>query len=208
MQERIKEHDRDIWLARTQTSALSDHANKTGHYPLWNEVKSIDLDSHWFTRGVKEAIHIRLHPDNVNRKNGIEFPEAWIPTIKKHDGRPVRQRTAEGTTSNRASQETTSHRNSEDRNAPITADHRDSNGDAQPVNLIAWWRLAVSSRNVATYNSSDDIVRQTIYTFIIVFTTMKNNHLFLRNRYLCFIYFYFAFFVKKCWLGNCAINLE
>ena len=37
MHERIKEHDRDIRLARTQTSAVSEHAHKTGHYPLWNE---------------------------------------------------------------------------------------------------------------------------------------------------------------------------
>ena len=30
MQDRIKEHDRDIRLARTQTSAVSEHANETG----------------------------------------------------------------------------------------------------------------------------------------------------------------------------------
>ena len=34
MHERIKEHDRDIRLARTQTSAVSEHAHKTGPYPL------------------------------------------------------------------------------------------------------------------------------------------------------------------------------
>ena len=32
--ERIKEHNRDIWLSRVQTLAVSKHANKTGHYPL------------------------------------------------------------------------------------------------------------------------------------------------------------------------------
>ena len=32
--ERIKEHDRDIQLLRTQTSAVSEHANMTGNYPL------------------------------------------------------------------------------------------------------------------------------------------------------------------------------
>ena len=57
MQERIKEHDRDIRLACTQTSAVSEHANKTGHHPLWNKVKFIDRDSHWYVRRVKEAIH-------------------------------------------------------------------------------------------------------------------------------------------------------
>ena len=30
MQDRIKEHDRDIRLAHTQTSAVSEHANETG----------------------------------------------------------------------------------------------------------------------------------------------------------------------------------
>ena len=61
MHERIKQHDRDIRLARTQISAVSEHAHKTGHYPLWNEVKFIDRDSHWYNCRVKEAIHIRLH---------------------------------------------------------------------------------------------------------------------------------------------------
>jgi len=87
MQERIKEHDRDIRLARTST--VSEHAKKTGHHPLWNEVKFIDRDWHWYTRRVKEAIHIRLHPDNINRDNGIEIPEAWILTIKEHLQRVV-----------------------------------------------------------------------------------------------------------------------
>ena len=63
MQDRIKEHDRDIRLARTQTSAVSEHANETGHLPIWKEVKFID----------REAIHIRLHPNNINRDSGIEF---------------------------------------------------------------------------------------------------------------------------------------
>jgi len=44
MQDRIKEHDRDIRLACTQTSAVSEHANKTGHLPIWKEVKFIDRD--------------------------------------------------------------------------------------------------------------------------------------------------------------------
>ena len=43
MHKRIKEHDKDIRLARTQTSAVSEHANKFVHYPLWDEVKFIYL---------------------------------------------------------------------------------------------------------------------------------------------------------------------
>ena len=64
MQDRVKEHDRDIRLVRTETSAVSEHAHNTGHKPLWNEVKFIDRDPYYYyyTRIVKEAINIRLHP--------------------------------------------------------------------------------------------------------------------------------------------------
>ena len=82
MQDRIKKHDRDIRLARTQTSAVSEHAHNTRHYPLWDEVKFSDRDPHWYTRRVKEAIHIKFHPNNINRDSGIEIPEAWIPRSK------------------------------------------------------------------------------------------------------------------------------
>ena len=82
MQDITKEHERDIRLARIQTSAVSEHANNTGHYPPWNEVKFIDRDPHWYTRRVNEAIHIRLHPNSINRDSGMEISETWTPAIK------------------------------------------------------------------------------------------------------------------------------
>ena len=90
------------------------HRSLPGHLPIWKEVKFIDRDPNWYTRRVKEAIHIRLHPNNINRDSGIEIPEAWIPTIRKHNSRPTTKRTCEGTTSD-------SWNNNEDRNAPIAA---------------------------------------------------------------------------------------
>ena len=70
MQDGIKEHNRDIRLASSQTSAVSEHAHNTGHQPLWNEVKFIDRDPHYYTRRVKEAIH----PNNM--------VIAWMDTPK------------------------------------------------------------------------------------------------------------------------------
>ena len=70
MQERMKEHDRDIRLARTQNSAVSEHANGTRHEPLWNEMKFIDRNNHWYTRKVKEA---RDNPNDINRDNEAEL---------------------------------------------------------------------------------------------------------------------------------------
>ena len=105
-----------------QTSAVSEHTNETGHLPTWKEVKFIDRDPHWYTRRVKEAIHIRFHPNNNNRDSGIKIPEAWIPTIKKHNSQTTTKRTCEGTTSN-------SRNNNEDRNAPTVVNQHATNSD-------------------------------------------------------------------------------
>ena len=99
MQDRIKEHDRGIRLTLTETSAVSEHAHNTGHKPLWNEVKFIDRDPYYYTRRVKEAIHIRLYPDNIN-------------TIKK-----TQQQESRATADRRGSKSLIS----KDRNAPVRA---------------------------------------------------------------------------------------
>jgi len=84
MQERIKEDDGHIRHVRTQTLTVSEHAHETGHYPIWNEVKFIDRDPQWYyTRRVKEAIHIRFHPNNINRDSVIDIPEAWDANDQK-----------------------------------------------------------------------------------------------------------------------------
>ena len=66
MQERIKEHDRDIRFARMQNSAVLEQANETGHLPIWNEITFIDCDPHWYKCRIKEAFHIRLNPNKIN----------------------------------------------------------------------------------------------------------------------------------------------
>ena len=48
----------------------------------------IDRDPYYYTRRIKEAIHTRLHSDNINRDGGVEILEAWMPTIrKKHNNK-------------------------------------------------------------------------------------------------------------------------
>ena len=84
---------------------------------------AIDRDPHWYTRRVKEAIHMRLHPDNINRDSGIEIPAAWMLTIKQHNSRSVPRRTPEGTISSL---------NDEDRNPPINNSLREDRN--APIN--------------------------------------------------------------------------
>ena len=161
--ERIKEHDRDIRLARTQASAVSEHANKTRHFPIWNEVVFID----WYTRRLKKAIHIRLQPNN-NRESGIEIPEAWMSTIKKHSSR-----TCEGTKSIR--------NNNEDRNTPIATNQRTNvlhrrHVIKQPNRLMK--TSSDSSRNAQSISQSDSIMRQTSKHLPIVRAAINNNQIF------------------------------
>ena len=71
IQDRIKQHDRDIRLARTETFVVLERAHNTGHKPLWNDVKFIDRDPYYYTHRVKEPIHIRLHPNKIKKKQLI-----------------------------------------------------------------------------------------------------------------------------------------
>ena len=85
---RIKEHDRDIRLARTQTSAVLEHANETGHLPIWKEVKFIDRDPHWYTRRVKEAIHIvesKFLKLGYLRSNSTTSDQPQSGPVREHD---------------------------------------------------------------------------------------------------------------------------
>ena len=52
-----------------QTSAVSEHAHNAGRRPPGNEVKFIDCDPHFYTHKVKEAIDVRLHPNDINRES-------------------------------------------------------------------------------------------------------------------------------------------
>ena len=143
MQERMKEHYRDRRLARTQNSAVSEHANSTGNKPLWNETKLTDRESHWYTRKMKEVIYIRLNPNNINRDNGAEIPEAWMPTIRKHQNQ-------QHTKNQRTPEETMLRGNNDriERHQSLQTTVID-NAAPQPVDPITWRRPAVSSRNVA-----------------------------------------------------------
>ena len=69
-----------------------EHANKSGHRLLWNEVKFTNRDSHRYTRKVEEVIHTMLNPDDINRDRESKF--------LKHGYQRSRDTTGNGTTAN------------------------------------------------------------------------------------------------------------
>ena len=117
----------------------------------------IDRNPHWYPSRVKEDIHIRLHPNNMNRDSETDISEAWIPTctIRQHNSRSVPQRTAEETlfSSNNASN--ASNRNpptiSKVRNTPITNISNQGGTNSPSVNrhyrLIETWSTRSKQRD-------------------------------------------------------------
>ncbi len=101
---RMKEHDADVKSKNPDKkvkSAVAEHAHKTGHYPNWKNVECMEKDQHWYTRKVKEAIQIQLHPNNINRDSGVELPKAWLPIVRKHQSGGKNNRSAPPPTSKR-----------------------------------------------------------------------------------------------------------
>ena len=82
--ELILEHRRDVRLMRTDNFTIAEHTYDAYHLPNWSGVLCIAHDRHWFTRRVKETIQIRLHLNIQNRYKGIDIPESWMSTIRRH----------------------------------------------------------------------------------------------------------------------------
>ena len=168
------------------TSAVSEHAHNTGHKPRWNEVRFIDRDPYYYTRRVKEAIHTRLHPHNINRDSWKEISEAWMPTIKKHKNRrALRQRTAEGAyhwvkqqgskCTNQSCWKTTNHRRA--------SCFIRSRMTSQPHHLKKTSRMQSKRRDL----HHTWLLRETNgkLGILLLFTTMNNHNLFNEIFFKC-----------------------
>jgi hypothetical protein len=63
-----------------------------GHRIEFEEVTVLTRSAGYTDRLVKEAIEIRLHPNNFNRDNGFILSHAWHPLINQlHKARQVKQ---------------------------------------------------------------------------------------------------------------------
>jgi hypothetical protein len=89
---RCKEHERHIRLCQPEKSAVEEHCLETGHRIELEEVTVLTRSAGYMDRLVKEAIEIRLHPDNFKRDNGFILSHAWYPFINQlHKTRQVKQ---------------------------------------------------------------------------------------------------------------------
>ena len=89
--ERFIEHQKSV-DANNCKSALSQHQVKTGHVisnqPLLNDTTIVDSDHRNLHRKKKEAIHIKLQGATINRNEGHDIPDIYLPLLRQEAGGP------------------------------------------------------------------------------------------------------------------------
>jgi hypothetical protein len=63
--------------------AVAQHALETGHKIEFNNTCRLARTKEYMDRIIKEAIEIKLHPDNIKRDGGLIPSRAWQPAIRQ-----------------------------------------------------------------------------------------------------------------------------
>ena len=79
--ERISEHKGDLSLQYFDKLAVVQHALEINHHIGFNEVRLIDRATNYWDHIRREAIEIKLQPNNFNRDSGLHISKAWGPAI-------------------------------------------------------------------------------------------------------------------------------
>ena len=76
---------------RDSKAALSQHQETTGHVvhtpPLIDHIRIIEKEPRDLHRKVLEAINIKLKGARLNRTDGVELPDVYLPLLKEEGGR-------------------------------------------------------------------------------------------------------------------------
>jgi predicted GIY-YIG superfamily endonuclease len=79
---RLKEHRRHVRLNQPERSAVAELSLSTYHHIDFHGASKLGTATRYMDRLVREAIEIRLHPDNFNRHDGFNLSYSWRPILK------------------------------------------------------------------------------------------------------------------------------
>jgi hypothetical protein len=68
-------------------SAVAEHSINLGHHIKLQDTTILSTKATYMDRMIREAIEIELHPNNVNRENGVHLSQARKPLMHTLKGR-------------------------------------------------------------------------------------------------------------------------
>ena len=78
---RIKEHERHIRLVQPDKSAMAEHSLEHEHIIRLQDTNLLSAKTGYSNRLIRETIEIEMHPNNMNKDNGLILSTAWKPLL-------------------------------------------------------------------------------------------------------------------------------